>query len=60
MFDSIDSPVAYTNGWNRGFEDGVDFIINHLTSDEFNALLKEKNIDTNVVVTIALLLRDEE
>lgn len=60
MFDVIDNPVAFTSGWNKGFDAGINFIKEHIKSDEFVSKLKEKNIDSSVVDTLIYLLNDEE
>lgn len=64
MFDSVDSPVAYINGWNKGFEDGIDFfkthLIEQLNSEEFKQQLTEKGIDSSVVNLVVSLIGKEE
>jgi hypothetical protein len=64
MFDSVDSPVAYINGWNKGFEDGIDFfkthLIEQLRSEEFTTTLSEKGIDLSAIGLIVSLIGKEE
>jgi hypothetical protein len=60
MFDVIDNPVAYTSGWNKGFDAGINFLKEHLQSEEFISQLKEKGVDTSIVNVISSLLEVEE
>lgn len=47
----------FREGWNVGFDDGIDFIKTFMRSDDFNLLIKEKDIDPKVISIVLDLLK---
>lgn len=59
MFDTIDNPIAFTNGWNRGFDAGVNFLKEHIASEEFSSKLEQNGIDKTVITKLVSLIDTE-
>lgn len=59
MIELIDNPNTFTSGWNKGFDAGMNFLLEHMTSEEFFSKLEEKGFDRSIASAVRSLLETE-